>query len=113
MQRKNTEPVRTDVSIADIITQFLKAMAEAFAPTSNEVSIARLMRYEDERSASAEATIQSRYANAWYRRHELRQRAAAHGVAFSSSASYEHQAAILDFLDDPHRPSPLTWGHTT
>jgi predicted SAM-dependent methyltransferase len=113
MQQSHREHDQSDTTIAAIIAQFIKALAEIFTAHPETTARVALKRAEDDHNAAAEAAIQSKYAGAWYRRKELHQRAAAHRVAFSLSAMYEHQAAILDFLDDPFGPTPLAWHHTT
>lgn len=113
MQVDTTKPIHPDTTIAHLLAQFFWAMHEVVAPDRQHFALASLKRREMERDAAAEATIQNKYPDAWYRRDELRRRAADHSVSFTPSATYAHQAAILDFLDAPSKATPLTWMHMT
>ena len=113
MQDDVTNSIHSDTTLAKWLAEFLTAMLEVFRSDREGDAYAQHVRQETERYQAAEAAIKTKYNGAWFKRDQLLRRAAAHGVTFTLSATYEHQAAILDFLDRPHAPTPLTWGHTT
>lgn len=62
-------------------------------------------------NAAQEAAIRARYAQAELDWPALEARAAAHGIAFSSTAEAHHRAAILDYLDHPGAPTLISHKH--
>ena len=71
------------------------------------------LREESEARKIAETTIAKKYWSASFELPQLEARAKARGVKFLPMATGPHQAAILDFLDDPSAPTPLNSMHMT
>lgn len=115
MHEATNQQITTPDFFSEIFAAFLRSLQEIFAPP---VVVGRVqdndrLRREAAAAEQAEQIIASRYADAWYRHHEIAARAAAHGVQFSLSATDAHKLAILDFLDNPLASTPLTHVHTT
>jgi hypothetical protein len=72
------------------------------------------LRHQEAREwEQKESLILAKYPDALLHRKSLEERAAAHGVRFSSSARAHHRAAILDHLDNPDAPTPVNYVHLT
>jgi len=114
MTDDNLETSRPQNTADDLLAQLLRAILELFrpAPLSNPILAAR-KREEREAEEAAEAQILQRYAGAVFHAAELDRRAKAHGVMFVPALRAEYRAAILDFLDNPDAPTPLTGMHMT
>jgi hypothetical protein len=114
MTDEKTETERQSHTVDQILAQFLQAIFELFrpAPLSNPRLAAR-MRDEHEAARAAKDAILKRYVGAIWRADELERRAKAHGVVFAPAMRAEYRAAILDFLDNPDGPTPLTGMHMT
>jgi hypothetical protein len=108
------ETSRPQNSVDDLLAQLLRAILELFrpAPLSSPILASR-MREEREAEEAAEARILQRYAGAAFYTAELERRAKARGVIFAPALRAEYRAAILDFLDNPDAPTPLTGMHMT
>jgi hypothetical protein len=108
------EAQRPSNTVDQLLAQFLQAIFELFRPAHlHNPRLAARMREEREAARAAEDAILKRYAGAIWKADEMERRAKAHGVVFAPAMRAEYRAAILDFLDNPDAPTPLTGMHMT
>ena len=106
------QPSRT-TSITLALQAFVAAMRQLFGQVELTAARRKQMQIDAEAQERAEAEMRRRFSEGPVDWHELEQRARNHGVKFAHCARAHHRAALLDFLDNPDAPSPLTYMHMT
>ena len=108
----DTEAIET--TLIALMHAFASALHEIFRPTGygSAAYKAQLAR-EQELLDASEAALRRKHGNAIFQRNDIERRAAEHGIVFSLHAEPHHRAAILDFLDDPRKPTHLHGMHAT
>lgn len=113
-QSHDQEPRQS--SLLTVLQQMLKSFLEVCAPrrrTLRDPSVRARSEAETQAMFAAEDAISSTYANAIFNANAIHERSVRHGIEFSQTATLAHRAAILDFLDNPESPTPLTTMHMT